>query len=322
MIGLVCFEGLGPNSSYPRSFMKKLANLWPEENCAHYIFNGNAGLGKTIQQKAEEGEHLALMLLAQPGVDTIFLAGYSQGGAAAILVGQALQKHGHDVGLLALLDAVSADPGGHGIWFDPPISSNVNYAVHAYRNPTANSRPLWGNCGMASFVEKRNYWITHGGAGGTFYLENPAGPPNPGELVTETGLAGEVRKTNVTQHYEWANSRMLWDWYYGKIQRYRAHFSARTPKAKPVQPGPAPGNGNGGNGRTETHIVKSGESLSLISGKYWGDVLLWPILYDKNKSTVGSNHNLIKAGMKLIVPSIKGYSQGELNSVRQRGRSW
>jgi hypothetical protein len=326
MIALVCFEGLGPGSAYPKSFMKKLANLWPDDHHVEYIYNGENGLGKTIQQKAEEGEQIALRLLSQPGVENIFLAGYSQGGAAAIVVGQALQKHGHDVGLLALVDAVSADPGGRGIWFDPQISQNVNYAIHAHRNPTADSRPLWGNCGMASFVEKRNYWITHGGAAGTFYMQNPAGPPAPNQLVTETGLRGEQRTTNVTQYYEWSSSGRLWDWYWGKLRMYRNHFNARRPQEAPrrpsPQPGGIPGNGNGGNGGTQIHVVKSGESLSIICRKYWGDVLLWPALYDRNRAAVGPNPNLIHPGLKLVVPSIKGYSQSELNAIRQRGRSW
>jgi hypothetical protein len=330
MIALVCFEGLGPDSSYPKSFMKTLANKWPDQYMVEYVYNGNTGLGKTIDQKAQEGEQKALALLSQPGVEHIFLAGYSQGGAAAIVVGQKLQKHGYDVGLLALMDAVSADPGGRGIWFNPPISSNVKHAVHGYRNASTDSRPLWGNCGLASFVDSRNYWITHGGASGGFYLENPAGPPNPGQLVTEIGLLGEERVTQVNQYYEWNSAMLLWDWYWGKVQTYRRLVLAGDPKGAPKNPGAKPGNGNGnapgngngnGNGKSQTHIVKSGESLSIIAGKYWSDVLLWPALWDANKPSI-PNPNLIHPGDKLTVPSITGYSQSELAAFRQRGRSY
>lgn len=300
--------------------MKKLANIWPHQDHAEYICNGDVGLGKSIDQKAQEGETVALSLLARPGVDAIFLAGYSQGAAAAILVAQALQRHGHDVTHLALLDGVSADPKGRGIMFDPEIPPNVKSACHAYRNPTTNSRPLWGNCGM-SIEEKMNFWITHGGASGTFYLQNPSGPPNPLARVTETGLLGETHVTNVTQYYEWESSVILWDWFWGKIRLYYQYFASRPPKGKPgLQPAPAPGNPN--NGTERMHVVKPGESLSLIAGMYWNDVLLWPILYDRNKSTVGPNPNLIQPGMRLVVPSIKGYSPSELTQIRQRGRSW
>ncbi len=80
-----------------------------------------------------------------------------------------------------------------------------------------------------------------------------------------------------------------------------------------------PCNGNGGG---QSCTVASGESLSLISGRYWGDVLLWPILYKANRQTVGPNPNLITVGMKLSVPNIKNYSSQELEQARAEGRNW
>jgi LysM repeat protein len=71
-----------------------------------------------------------------------------------------------------------------------------------------------------------------------------------------------------------------------------------------------------------SYTVVSGDSLSLISGKFWGDMLLWPILYKKNAGEIGPNHNLIKAGQRLTIPNIRMYSPKELDKARSDGRNW
>ncbi|MBM3796511.1 MAG: LysM peptidoglycan-binding domain-containing protein [Acidobacteria bacterium] len=76
------------------------------------------------------------------------------------------------------------------------------------------------------------------------------------------------------------------------------------------------------NGGGNLYTVVSGDSLSVIAGRKWNDVLLWPILYDANKQVIGSNPNLIKPGQKLTVPSIAGYSASQLSATRERGRNW
>jgi len=81
------------------------------------------------------------------------------------------------------------------------------------------------------------------------------------------------------------------------------------------------GGGGGGNGSAKMYTVVSGDSLSLIAGRFYGDVLLWPVIYDANKSVVGPNPNLIKPGQKFTIPSISGYSQAQLNAIRQRGKN-
>ncbi len=50
------------------------------------------------------------------------------------------------------------------------------------------------------------------------------------------------------------------------------------------------------------HIVKKGESLSLIAKQYYGDVKKWKQLYEANKATVGANPDLIQPGMELVIP--------------------
>jgi len=84
--------------------------------------------------------------------------------------------------------------------------------------------------------------------------------------------------------------------------------------------GTVPSYGGGSNG-SSTYTVVSGDSLSLISGRKYGDVLLWPIVYDANKSTIGSDPNRIYPGQKFTIPNIQSYSSSQLASARSRGRS-
>lgn len=81
------------------------------------------------------------------------------------------------------------------------------------------------------------------------------------------------------------------------------------------------GGGNGGGQNGSHYTVVSGDSLSLIAGRYWGDVLLWPILYDANKRVVGGDPNRIYPGQKLSIPNINGYSQAQRDAARARGRA-
>lgn len=64
------------------------------------------------------------------------------------------------------------------------------------------------------------------------------------------------------------------------------------PPKRPVPKAPA----------IKTHIVKSGESLWIISKKYYGAGSKWTNIYNRNKTVVGKNPNLIKPGMKLVIP--------------------
>lgn len=75
-------------------------------------------------------------------------------------------------------------------------------------------------------------------------------------------------------------------------------------------------------GKKEVYTVVSGDWLSKISLKYYKDALLWPILYDVNKETIGSNPNRIAPGMKLIIPEITGLTKNELDKYRICGKNW
>lgn len=72
------------------------------------------------------------------------------------------------------------------------------------------------------------------------------------------------------------------------------------------------------------HIVTVaiGDSLSKIAQRCFGDMLLWPVIYDANRSTVGANPNVIRPGQKLVIPKIASLTQSQLNETRERGRHW
>lgn len=54
--------------------------------------------------------------------------------------------------------------------------------------------------------------------------------------------------------------------------------------------------------RPRYYIVQKGDTLSKIAQKYYENSKLWHTIYNINKKTIGPNPNLIKEGMKLILP--------------------
>ena len=68
--------------------------------------------------------------------------------------------------------------------------------------------------------------------------------------------------------------------------------------------------------------VAAGDSISKIAQRCYGDMLLWPVIYDANRATVGANPNLVRPGQTLTVPDIGSFTPSQLNAARQRGRNW
>lgn len=51
-----------------------------------------------------------------------------------------------------------------------------------------------------------------------------------------------------------------------------------------------------------THTVVQGDSLSKIAKSFYSDAGKWRLIYEANKSVVGSNPDLIKPGQVLTIP--------------------
>ena len=68
--------------------------------------------------------------------------------------------------------------------------------------------------------------------------------------------------------------------------------------------------------------VTPGASLSSIAKARYGDFNLWPLIYDLNKDTIGSNPNLVKAGTILVLLPIERYTATEIAEARKRAPIW
>jgi len=52
------------------------------------------------------------------------------------------------------------------------------------------------------------------------------------------------------------------------------------------------------------HVVQSGDSLSKLAARYYGDMYKWPIIHESNRRVIGANPDLIKPGQKLVLPEL------------------
>lgn len=58
------------------------------------------------------------------------------------------------------------------------------------------------------------------------------------------------------------------------------------------------------NDNNTIYTVQSGDSLSLIAKKHYGDPNKYNIIYEANKGLIGNNPNIIRVGQELIIPGI------------------
>lgn len=54
--------------------------------------------------------------------------------------------------------------------------------------------------------------------------------------------------------------------------------------------------------KSKTYTVSVGDTLFKIAKAQYGDGSKWKTIYDANKSVIGKNHDVIKAGQKLVIP--------------------
>ena len=53
------------------------------------------------------------------------------------------------------------------------------------------------------------------------------------------------------------------------------------------------------------HVVAKGETLSHIAKKHYGKAGKWPTIYEANKDVIGSNPDIIRTGMELVIPELE-----------------
>lgn len=319
------------NSFVNRAYRKFL------QHCPAFYHRGSTVLGGEVPYHASL---LVDFVRAQHNagpVDGIILAGHSRGGASAVVASQILMTYGYSIDYLFLFDAVNMIPNGLAHIVPP----NVKHTIHARRDPLTNSRWSWGNCGTWSTgqtYQEQFFFCTHAGVGGVpaiGYIPKPERADKWYDYVVEYNIGyGTDNVTRCTYWDDKIGSEMVQAYMFPKMRQAFQALNQQPPAGSPAaQPYPGnngpgnnrPGGGNGGgggNGNGSRYTVVSGDSLSLISGRYWGDVLLWPILYDANKQVVGPDPNKIVPGQKLTVPDIKAYSPQQISSARSRGQNW
>jgi nucleoid-associated protein YgaU len=70
------------------------------------------------------------------------------------------------------------------------------------------------------------------------------------------------------------------------------------------------------------HIVAPGDSLSKIARQRYSDMMIWPLIYDANRATVGPNPNLIRPGQRLMIPRLASFTAAQIDEARRRAPAW
>ena len=336
MIAFIGVDGTGSydpgqyHEDYNKSNISNFARYGAQKGKSKYL-EGPGLDGSATWYIASNAAGWARSLLGQ-GCKQLVMAGHSRGGAAVIEAAyQLMERDGVQVDLMLLFDAVNMT-SSPGLQRTHTLPGNIKVCRHAYRDPAGKSRRSWGNCGMArqagstDFV-MRKFWTTHGGIGGVPPL--PAPGQSWDEYIVEDGTVGIT--TNITYKACHQGAGEATAWLFGELNSWLGSNSGGAEQANGISIGvPAAGGANGAGPKpppasskpARQYTVVSGDSLSLISGKFYQDVLLWPIVYDANRSVVGSNPNLIQPGMRLGIPDISGMSSAELSQTRERGRNW
>ncbi len=305
MIVLVGIEGAEgnariPNSDYAGSFIDQLVAGW--SGPAEYVPGPSSNL-KGVMLTATVAMQRATLLHKIHQADGLILAGYSRGGAAAIVAAQLLDKAGITVDYLALFDAIDLDPSVN----TGTIGANVQAAVHAKRAASANSRPLWGNCGTRALNDLLlcSFHVTHWGASGVPLHQGIPPGANPQDFVAEYDFVRDRdRQTQVTWQQEIDNATAMKNF----MHQHMIHACHRIVLNK--------------GRRVQQHTVAPGQTLSLIAGHYWKDVLLWPLLHDVNRATTNRDPSRLKPGQVLSVPDLASFTPSEIRNARQRAQNW
>jgi hypothetical protein len=71
----------------------------------------------------------------------------------------------------------------------------------------------------------------------------------------------------------------------------------------------------------ESYRINAGDTVSRIAAVKYGDMFLWLLLYDANRSVIGSDPNRIFPGQVLTIPPLSSFTVGQLEEARRRSRN-
>jgi len=166
-------DGTGPYSDdvyreeFKNSFVNKVGKLFKKKKMSRGP-SVDGIMTDSIGQKIANYIKSETKCVVNPSV---FLTGYSRGGAAVIHAAKLLESDGIKIEAMFLFDAVERTVGGANT---AKISSNVKYCYHALRDPKANSRSYFSNTGKSLAKETHGSCTPRGDTlvgGGTVYLE-------------------------------------------------------------------------------------------------------------------------------------------------------
>lgn len=239
----------------------------------------------------------------------IFLAGYSRGGAAVIEIAKWLKTDGIPVECLILFDPVDRSRmvgEGFYCWKDSPIVDTVKNVIYTQRQHFTQSRESFGNCGKVILNRSKtnlifnSFFCTHGGMGGTPWSEPTTGFIDEGAPDFGTQVTVEMDKfgSEKVQRFVW-----------GELFQIIESCKERLKNEKSVTANPGfqtPTHGGIGinppvNGQ-RIHIVQSGDWLSKIALKYYGNAMKYDVIHKANLAVIGPNPDVIKPGQRLVIP--------------------
>ncbi|GEM_PF-816527 len=247
------------------------------------------------------------------GKKAVFLAGYSRGGASVIETAMWLKKENIPVECLILFDPVDRT-GGVGLpWRDTPIVDTVRHLIYAQRDPATKSRPNFGNCGTEiedrskTKVSAKIFYGTHAAIGGMPYTQ-----PKEGYIHEPARAPTLDTKVTVLQDNRASISVKLWafDLIFEAIYNCKQRLSTQSsvqPSVSPSVGGQLPSQPNNnapssGGGKQRIYVVQSGDWLSKIALKYYGDAMKYKVIHKANLDVIGPNPDIIKPGQRLVIP--------------------
>lgn len=89
---------------------------------------------------------------------------------------------------------------------------------------------------------------------------------------------------------------------FSNVQSGSSTTAAEPPRAPEFDLGPKAGPGGpAATAQEQSYVVVSGDSLSKIAKRHYGDANLWPRIFEANRDQI-SNPDLIQPGQRLKIP--------------------